>query len=114
MIFSRWRRPPLGVAWEYSTTGVLWRLLPAKQGVFVLEDRKVEAKNVTFACIDMRTGAGRWKDVALDERWWVGIELVERDAVILHGYGAPDLPDHRGIYLLDLQSGALLWQHAEL
>jgi hypothetical protein len=102
------------VAWEYSTAGLLWRLLPSPGGVFVLEDRNIDAKTVTFAGLDMLSGAVLWKNVAVEERWWVSIERVEGDMVILHGYGTPDMPDHRKMYVLGLRTGVLLWQNTEL
>ena len=109
-----WSSKTLVASWTYSTRGQLWRLLPSVRGFLLLEDRNVESKTVSFACVDAITGKTRWQDLSFEERWWIGMEGVHEDVVFIHGYAAPDMPDHKKITALDVFSGKVLWTNAEL
>ncbi|MBI1806094.1 MAG: DUF4905 domain-containing protein [Ignavibacteria bacterium] len=111
---SRLKKNIVGRAWEYQTQGVLWRLIPAENGYFVGEDRDVDAKRVSFFCLDQRTGNVLWEGVQFGEPWWIGIEAVYHEKVFLHEYAAPDMPEHKKIYALDLRSGKTLWSNGEM
>ena len=103
----------LSTAWEYSVDGVLWRLLPGADGLLVGEDRDLEKKSVSFFCLDAATGAVRWKNVQFPEQWWISMELIHNNVLILHEYAAPDMPDHKKLYGVDLATGAVLWLNEE-
>jgi hypothetical protein len=107
-------RGKLRVKWKYTTTGQLWRLLPAASGLLVIEERDPERKSVSFTCLDAASGSVRWSGLKLREPWWVTLDLVRDDTVFLHGYSAPDLPDHKSIVAVDLSTGALLWERDDL
>ncbi len=101
-------------AWEFKTTGNLWRVLFSGSGCIVGEDRDQASKTVTFFCLNESTGEVLWSGVKLDERWWIGIETVYSGIVYLHEYVKPDLPQHFKIIALDLETGKLLWRNDEL
>lgn len=104
----------LARSWTYSTRGQIWRLLPSASRCLLLEDREVDSKKVSFACIDAITGAARWRDLSFDERWWISMEAVHDDVVFIHEYAAPDMPDHKKIVAVDIGSGRVLWSNGEL
>lgn len=93
---------------------MIWRLLPAAGGNLVGEDRDHTKRTVTFFCLDERSGIPRWKDIGFPELWWIGIEAVYNNVIFLHEFARPDLPDHKKITAVDLQSGHLLWSNEEL
>jgi len=111
---SRLRKGRRTIAWDYQAQGLIWRLLPSPEGSFVGEDRNPESKSVSFFCLDRASGKVRWNRVQLSEQWWVSIEAVHRDVVLLHEYASPDLPDHKKIYALEIASGSLRWTNDEL
>lgn len=111
---TAWKNKKLEIAWEYTTNGILWRLLPSRNGFIVLEDRDVDAKSVSFTCLDVATGAIRWSGKQFDERWWVSIEAIHEQVVILHEYATPDMPDHKKITVVDLRNGHALWSNDEM
>ena len=82
--------------------------------LFVGEDRNIQLKTVTFFCIDQRTGKMLWKDIELEEKWWVGIESIQGKVVFFHGFAKPDMPDHKKIYAYDLQTGKQLWYNSDI
>ena len=100
--------------WEFTVRGVIWRLLPTGKGQFVGEERDIEKKSVSFFCIRQDTGAVQWAHLRLAESWWIGIEAVHNDVVLLHEFAMPDFPDHKKIHALDLSSGRLLWANEDL
>lgn len=103
----------LSVSWEYSTTGSLWRLLPSGAGLFLGEDRDIEGKFVSFFCIDQTTGAVRWSGLRLDEAWWIGMEAIHRDYLLLHEFASPSMPDHKKIHGVDINTGRKVWSNNE-
>ncbi len=48
------------------------------------------------------------------QSWWIGVEGVFDDVVILHEYARPDLPAHKKIIAVDINTGKTLWRNDEL
>lgn len=99
--------------WRYRARGAIWRIIPTDSGKFVGEERDVEKKETTFFCVSQRSGEVLWQNVTFPERWWIGIETVHRDVVLLHGFATPDLPEHKGLIAIDLLTGTHLWTNEE-
>lgn len=104
----------LKTLWEYSTDGILWRLINCEDEYFVGEDRNVDSKFVTFFCVEQRSGKVLWNDVGLNEKWWTGIESIHRNILLIHGYATPDMPDHKKIYAFDIKTGKQLWMNEDI
>ncbi len=109
-----WPKKKLKHVWEFGTQGVLWRLLASRNGLFVGEDRDVDAKSVSFFCLDRISGNVLWKNIHFDERWWIGMEAVHDDVLFLHEYATPDLPEHKNIYAVSLATGSTKWINTTL
>jgi hypothetical protein len=101
-------------SYQFTTHGVLWRLVPSRGGIAAGEDRDQSSKRVTFFSIDLVTGHVFWRDRSSEEPWWVGIEAVHDGVVLLHGYRTPDMPEHRGLEAVDARTGETLWRNGEL
>jgi len=99
--------------WTYTADGMLWRLFCAKGERIVGECRDQGRKTASFFCLDENTGLPLWKDLRLEEAWWVGIEAVLGDTLVLHSYAKPDMPQHRGIRAFDVASGTPRWRNDE-
>jgi hypothetical protein len=93
---------------------LIWRILFSSQNKIVGETRNKEAKLASFFCVDARTGKSLWKEIEFDEPWWIGIETVYDKWIILHRFARPDMPEHRGIHMVELATGKLLWRNDEL
>jgi hypothetical protein len=113
-LFSFLRPDRLADAWSYDAAGMVWRLLFADHGRIVGECRDREKKIASFFCLDEETGKPLWQGVTIEEPWWVGIEVVLHDTLLLHTYASPDMPEHRGIRALDVETGALRWRNDDL
>lgn len=101
-------------SWEYSAQGVIWRIMPADIGVFVGEERDLKLKRASFFCVSKVSGDILWEGVCVDEPWWIGMEAVHKDRLILHGFATPDMPGHRGMVALDLGTGRATWTSPNL
>jgi hypothetical protein len=101
-------------AWQYETDGQLWRMFFSDTGRIVGEDRDEEKKEVTFFSLDEVSGKVLWNRASLSEHWWIGIETLYDGIVYLHEYVKPDLPQHKKIIALDIESGTILWRNDEL
>jgi hypothetical protein len=91
---------------------VLWQLHTGSLDFLVGEDRNLETREVSFFCVDRKTGFVRWEGLTPVDRWWSGIEAVAGGTVLFHGFASPDMPLHRGLTAVDLASGARRWSLA--
>jgi hypothetical protein len=112
-LFELFKGESLKPEWEFSTAGIVWRVVPTSVGLLVGEERDVDRKTVSFFCLDSKSGNPLWQKVTFDEQWWIGIEAVHGNVMLLHMFASPDLPEHRGITAVDLQRGQALWSSPE-
>jgi hypothetical protein len=108
-ILSIFGKNKLAPAWVYKTDGTLWRMLVASDNRIIGENRDTDKRTTSFFCLDGRTGIPHWRDVATIDPWWVGMEAVFGNFLILHGYAQKDLPVHKGIAIIDLATGKQQW-----
>jgi len=106
-------RPSLELAWSFDAGGNVWRLIPTATGHILGEVRKHEEKRASYFCLDEASGRTLWRDRAFDEPWWIGIEAVAGEVVLLHTYEKPDMPQHRSMIAIDLRSGREVWREAD-
>jgi hypothetical protein len=100
--------------WKFDAGTLIWRLFFASHDLMVGETRNQETKSTRFFCIHLHSGKPLWQNIGFDEPWWIGIETVHEKWLILHGYVRPDMPEHRGIRVVDIESGKLLWKNDTL
>ena len=109
LLFSRRLRR----SWEFTPGLLLWRLHPPVNGKIIGEVRDPEAKRTSFFALDGETGACLWRDREFHDAWWVAIERVSGDKLVLHGFTSPDFPMPRGATVVDIPSGTCVWSDAE-
>jgi hypothetical protein len=113
-MFSFLKSDHLSPAWTYSAESIIWRMVLADHGRLVGECRDPGQKVTSFFCLDLSTGRALWRDLRLDEPWWVGIEAVQKNVVLLHAFAKPDMPEHKGIRAFDATSGVQLWRNDDV
>jgi hypothetical protein len=101
-------------SWIYNAGTLIWRLFVTSNKFIVGETRNQETKSTSFFCVELSTGKPLWQHRSFEEPWWIGIEAVHEQWLILHGYVRPDMPGHRGIRVIDVESGRLLWRNDDL
>ncbi len=98
--------------WTYEAENIIWRLLPTATKL-IGESRNLESKQVTFFCLNALTGKPFWQNLTFDEQWWVSIERVHQDVLFFHEFATPDLPDHKRIRAVEVETSKLLWVNDE-
>lgn len=108
------RRGSLRPAWRYKANGVIWRIVPTRAGRLVGEARNLASKEVSFFCLDASAGTPLWSGASFGEQWWIGIEALSGETLLLHKFATPSLPEHRTIIAVDVASGEQLWMDEDL
>ena len=108
-LFARKMQP----AWEFTPGTPIWRLHPPVEGRIIGEVRDPDGKSATFFALDAVTGNCLWRDKTLHDPWWVAIERVVGQKLLLHGYVAPDFPVLHGITVVDIPTGTVVWADPE-
>ncbi|MGQ9805026.1 MAG: DUF4905 domain-containing protein [Chlorobiales bacterium] len=115
------KRPPV---WSFQKQGTIWLSQFLENGNLILEHRTgarravLNERKVSFLSLDATTGKPLWENFSLTdeqgieigEGWWVGLELVHKNLFYLHGYVAPRIPEHRGLWAFDANSTRLVWK----
>jgi hypothetical protein len=99
--------------YAFSNNRQIWRLLPTETNKLIIEERDIENKEVFFNCIDISTGERIFSDFQIDEKFWVGIEAIDREVIYFHKFLKPDMPGHQGIIAFDIKSESILWENSE-
>jgi hypothetical protein len=113
-LFPLFRSKQLKPVWEFNTGVLVWKILFTSHNTIVGETRDQAAKLTRFFCIDASSGRVLWKEKEYDEPWWIGIETVYDRWMILHGFARPDMPEHQGVRIIELETGALLWRNDDV
>ena len=100
--------------WTYAARGTIWRILFSDSGKIIGECRDQERKSVSFFCVNGESGSPVWEGLRLDEPWWVGMEAVQGNTLLLHGFVKPDMPQHKQIVAFDVDTGKERWRNDEL
>ncbi len=119
-LFKKKRQP----VWSFQKQGTIWLSQFLENGNLIIEHRTgarravLSERKVSFLLLDKNTGTPRWENFMLTdeqgreigEGWWVGLELVHKNLFYLHGYVAPRIPEHRGLWAFDADSPRLVWK----
>lgn len=119
-LFKKKRAP----VWSFQKQGTIWISQFLENGNLIIEHRTgarravLDERKVRFLSLDVNTGKSLWENFALTdeqgaeigEGWWVGLELVHKTLFYLHGYVAPRIPEHRGLWAFDANSARLVWK----
>ncbi len=90
--------------------GIIWNtvLLPEKSILF-LEVRNRELKTVSFTAFNYIDNTFLWRDVQLEEKWWVNLSAVTTERLLFTIYLDTTNPDKKGLLAYELSSMRLIW-----
>lgn len=100
--------------WEFSTQDLVWQIAMSPHDTILIETRDQTKKSTKYCCLHAQTGMPLWSEREFDEPWWIGIETIYEHWIVFHGYTRPDMPEHRGIRIVDLLTGREIWKNDEL
>lgn len=99
---------------SFKLDGTVWKMLahPSKP-VLYIETRKAETRETGFVAIDIERRQVLWNKVQMEPSWWLGLEAVTEELVLLHAYTDIQNPEHKGIFAIDGNTGKKVWEHKE-
>ena len=100
--------------YSFKSKRQIWRIIPTETNKLIIEEREPDKKQVYFNCFQTDTGKKIFKDLQLDEKFWVGIEKVYNDVIFFHKYLKPDMPGHKGIIALEIENEKIKWENKDL
>ncbi|WMJ72941.1 DUF4905 domain-containing protein [Cytophagaceae bacterium ABcell3] len=94
---------------QISLGGQLWKVIE-NEGFLYCEIRYAKERRVSFCCVEIAKGKVVWENPQLpDDDWWMGMDMVVRDRLLLYTYEDPDRPEPKGVFALNVLSGKLVW-----
>jgi len=100
----------LSPRWELTPGHLIWKLQPTEGGILFGESRDVDRKKLTLFAVRPEEGKMLFSGVALEEPWWVALEMTIGEVAVLHSFPRPNLPNAIGATALDCVTGSLLWR----
>ena len=97
----------------FTSDRQIWRLIPTDTDKLIIEDRDISTKEVFFNCLDINSGKLIFKNLQLEDKFWIGIETVHNDVIYFHKFSKPDMPIHSGIIAYDINSKIVIWKTDE-
>ncbi len=97
---------------SHTFDGVIWNTLADgdNQRLF-LEVRDAQEKSVSFSALNLRNNQWLWKDLRLEEQWWVSLRAVSGDVLLFTVYTDASNPDKKSVVAFDVQQGRMVWWH---
>jgi hypothetical protein len=100
--------------YTYKTSGQIWRILISDLDKLILETREKSTKEVSFQCFELESGENIFSNFQLEEKHWLGIEVIYKNIIFFHRFPKPDMPSHKEIIAFDILTQKVLWTNNEL
>ena len=94
--------------------GIVWKILPDENGNYlVVESRDSEKRRTMFSVINLLKNDFQCTFDSLPKPWWVGLKAVGYEKAVVQIYKESNNPEMKGLYVIDLLNGKLLWHNDE-
>lgn len=97
--------------YSFSDGNQVWRILLSGSEKFLFETRDTDKKQAYFHSHEIFTGKSIFKNFQPEEKYWIGIEAIHNDIIYFHKFTKPDMPGHKAIIAVDINSQKVLWQN---
>ena len=98
---------------QYKTPKQIWRILITDSEKLLIEKRDTNNKEVLFDCYVLETKEKIFEDFQLEEKFWIGVERIYKDIIYFHKYAKPDMPGHKDITALDINTQKVIWKNEQ-
>ncbi|MPR32589.1 DUF4905 domain-containing protein [Salmonirosea aquatica] len=94
----------------HTFSQTIWRILPhATRDEWAVELRDADRKTVSWALLDLALPALRWHTTPEATDWWSTLVAFAEDALYLHNYRFPDIPEPTDLLAVSRLEGTLRW-----
>jgi len=97
----KFSHPFQGIVWNTLADGNNHRLF--------LEVRDVQNKKVSFSALNLRNYQWLWKDITLEEPWWVSLAAIGGDILLFTLYTDTQNPDKKSLLAYDVLKNQQAW-----
>ncbi len=95
---------------SHSFSQTIWRILPhPTRDEWALELRDADQKTVSWALLDLTLPALRWHTTLEASDWWSTLTAFAGDALYIHNYRYPDIPEPTDLLAVSAKEGTLGW-----
>ena len=96
--------------YSYPFRGIIWNTLAdtCHRRLF-LEVRDIQEKKVSFSALNLQNYDWFWKDVTLEEPWWVSLAAIAGDMLLFTVYTDTGNPDRKSLLAYDVAASKLCW-----
>lgn len=90
--------------------GIIWTTLAdvEHQRLFI-ECRFAEQRRVSFNCLSINDKTWLWRDVTLEEPWWVTLAAVSGEVLLFTAYHDTANPDQKSVLAYDIGRREMRW-----
>ena len=90
--------------------GTIWKtVVDVVQQTLFVEVRNTSSKSVSFACVDLGQAKWLWKDLKMDEPWWITLSAASRNVVLFTTYNDVNNPDKKSLVAFDVLNQKIVW-----
>lgn len=95
---------------SHSFQGTIWNILAdTNSNRLFLEVRDADLKKVSFSALNLQNYAWLWKDIVLDEPWWISMTAIAGDKLLLTVYTDTNNPDKKTLLAFDVLKQEMVW-----
>lgn len=100
----------LELKFAQSFHGIIWNTLAdGNRPRLFLEVRDVQKKKASFSALNLQNYEWLWKDVMLEEPWWVSLATVSGDMLLFTMYTDANNPDRKSLLAYDVAKNNISW-----
>lgn len=93
--------------------GQIWKIVP-KSNQLAFEIRNAEQRQTSFEVFDLEKYSFINQNIILNEPWWVGLQTISGNFLIVHYYDHLQYANHKGFSVIDIATKNVVWFNRKL
>lgn len=99
--------------YSFTDNNQIWRIKLTETDKLFIETRNTDKMEAFFSCLELEDGKPIFTKLQMEEKYWLGVEIIHNDLVLFHKFTKPDMPGHRGIFAFDINTQNIVWENKE-
>jgi hypothetical protein len=101
----------LSLLFSHQFSSPIWQMIKEPEmGLLIIETRDGDNFRVAFSALNIRSNQFLWRDWTLDEKWLIGLLVVNNEVLLLQRFADRGNPDKKNLIAIDIKSRQLLWE----